>query len=98
MSIEDKLGLIVESKPIADTLKSIFAAQWDSLVPPAIDRVPYKTVFHTTYENYAGSVAISGVALTGKTLTKTPHHQSYPRYTLFLAMVRRDNVVFLENI
>ncbi len=31
MSIDDKLGLIVESKPIADTLKSIFKAQWDSL-------------------------------------------------------------------
>ncbi len=31
MSIEDKLGLIVESKPIADTLKSIFKAQWESL-------------------------------------------------------------------
>lgn len=31
MSIEDKLGLIVESKPIADTLKSIFAQQWASL-------------------------------------------------------------------
>ncbi len=32
MSIEDKLGLIVESKPISDTLKSIFKAQWESLV------------------------------------------------------------------
>lgn len=31
MSVEDKLGLIVESKPIADTLKSIFNAQWESL-------------------------------------------------------------------
>ena len=31
MSMEDKLGLIVESKPIADTLKSIFKAQWESL-------------------------------------------------------------------
>lgn len=31
MSIEDELGLIVESKPIADTLKSIFASQWESL-------------------------------------------------------------------
>lgn len=31
MSIEDKLGLIVESKPISDTLKSIFKAQWESL-------------------------------------------------------------------
>jgi len=31
MSIEDKLGLIVESKPIADTLRSIFASQWTSL-------------------------------------------------------------------
>ncbi len=31
MSIEDKLGLIVESKPIADTLRSIFSSQWASL-------------------------------------------------------------------
>ncbi len=31
MSIEDQLGLIVESKPIADTLKSIFKAQWEHL-------------------------------------------------------------------
>lgn len=31
MSMDDKLGLIVESKPIADTLKSIFKAQWGLL-------------------------------------------------------------------
>lgn len=31
MSIEDKLGLIVESEPIANTLKSIFKAQWELL-------------------------------------------------------------------
>lgn len=31
MSIEDKLGLIVESKPIADTLRTIFKQQWESL-------------------------------------------------------------------
>lgn len=31
MSIEDELGLIVESKPIADTLRSIFRQQWESL-------------------------------------------------------------------
>jgi hypothetical protein len=31
MSIEDKLGLIVESKPIADTLRSIFQQQWGGL-------------------------------------------------------------------
>ncbi len=31
MSMEDKLGLIVESKPIADTLRSLFAYQWKHL-------------------------------------------------------------------
>ena len=31
MSVEDGVGLIVESKPIADTLKSIFKQQWGSL-------------------------------------------------------------------
>lgn len=31
MSIEDEVGVIVESKPIADTLKSIFRQQWESL-------------------------------------------------------------------
>ncbi len=31
MSTEDQLGLIIESKAIADTLRSIFAAQWESL-------------------------------------------------------------------
>ena len=31
MSIDDELGLIVESKPIADTLKSIFKQQWENL-------------------------------------------------------------------
>ena len=31
MSMEDKLGLILESKPIADTLRSLFAYQWRNL-------------------------------------------------------------------
>lgn len=31
MSFQDKLGLIIESEPIARTLKSIFAAQWETL-------------------------------------------------------------------
>lgn len=31
VSLEDKLGLIIESKPIADTLRSIFKAQWMAL-------------------------------------------------------------------
>lgn len=31
MSMEDKLGLILESKPIADTLRSLFVYQWKHL-------------------------------------------------------------------
>lgn len=31
MSIDDELGLIIESKPIAQTLKSIFKKQWETL-------------------------------------------------------------------